>query len=132
MFVAWYCAVRLELTLKQIVVPIHSASNYIAVFEWSPTGGMVHLHYLLWTAGAPRFDVRAQRLVEQKEDLRKAGWVCGKALACKIEDIVQFYSNYISESNPNKTTDGGELESYVPEIVNNALPHTASLKEDEI
>ena len=44
LFVSWYCAVRLELTLKTLVVPIFGASNYVAVFEWSPTGGMLHLH----------------------------------------------------------------------------------------
>ena len=38
---------RLELTLKTLVVPVLGASNYVAVFEWSPTGGMVHLHYIL-------------------------------------------------------------------------------------
>ena len=47
LFVSWYCAVRLELTLKTLVVPIFGASNYVAVFEWSPTGGMVHLHCIL-------------------------------------------------------------------------------------
>ena len=36
LFVSWYCAVRLELTLKTLVVPIFGASNYVAVFEWSP------------------------------------------------------------------------------------------------
>ena len=36
LFVSWYCAVRLELTLKTLVVPILGASNYVAVFEWSP------------------------------------------------------------------------------------------------
>ena len=96
LFVAWYCAVRLELSLKQIVVPLHKASEYVAVFEWSPTGGMVHLHYILWVAGAPRFDVRAQQLTEQKKQLRRAGWVCGKALKCKIEDIIHFFSSFIS------------------------------------
>ena len=37
LFVAWYCAVRLELTLKTLVVPMFGASDYVAVFEWSPT-----------------------------------------------------------------------------------------------
>ena len=71
--VAWYCSVRLELTLKTIVVPLFGASAYVAVFEWSPTGGMVHLHYILWKPGAPRFDFRAQRLLERRDALRKAG-----------------------------------------------------------
>ena len=46
LFVAWYCSVRLELVLKTVVVPIFGAHAYVAVFEWSPTGGMVHLHYI--------------------------------------------------------------------------------------
>ena len=53
LFVAFYCSVRLELTLKSIVVPHFNASNYMGVFEWSPTGAMVHLHYILWRPGAP-------------------------------------------------------------------------------
>ena len=68
LFVAWYCAVRLELTMKTIVVPIFGASAYVAVFEWSPTGGMVHLHYILWRPGAPRFDIRAEQLQQHAED----------------------------------------------------------------
>ena len=63
LFVAWYCAVRLELTLKTLVVPVFGASNYVAVFEWSPTGGMVRLHFILWRSGAPRFDLQADKLL---------------------------------------------------------------------
>ena len=59
LFVAWYCAVRLELSLKTLVVPLVGAHSYCAVFEWSPTGGMVHVHYILWKSGAPRFDTQA-------------------------------------------------------------------------
>lgn len=122
----------MELSLKTIVVPVHGASAYVAVFEWSPTGGMVHIHYILWKAGAPRFDVRAEILTEQREALRRAGWVCGKELTCKIHDVVDFFSRYISEWNPNKTADGKEETSYIAERVNNALPHTASLSEREM
>ena len=59
LFVAWYGSVRLELVLKTVVVPIFGSHAYFGVFEWSPTGGMVHLHYVLWKSRAPRFDVRA-------------------------------------------------------------------------
>ena len=31
LFVAWYCAVRLELILKSVVVPLYGASTYVAV-----------------------------------------------------------------------------------------------------
>ena len=62
LFVSWYCAVRLELILKTVVVPLYGASAYIAVFEWSPTGGMVHLHYicLLYTSPSPRDRTRSR------------------------------------------------------------------------
>ena len=33
LFVSWYCAVRLELTLKALVVPIFGASNYVGFFD---------------------------------------------------------------------------------------------------
>ncbi len=69
LFVAWYCSVRLELTLKTIVVPIFGASACVAVFEWLPTGAMVRLHYILWKAGAPRFDLQAQSLEQRAERL---------------------------------------------------------------
>ena len=62
LFVSWYCALRLELTLKTIVVPTFGASAFFAVYEWSPTGAMVHVHYVLWKPGAPRFDLRAEKL----------------------------------------------------------------------
>ena len=104
LFVAWYCAVRLELTLKTMVVPIFGASNYVAVFEWSPTGGMVHLHYILWKRGAPRFDLRAEALVEKARQLRKGGLVAAaKVQTAKIDDVLDFFAQYISEWNPNKT-----------------------------
>ena len=51
LFVAWYCSVRLELLLKTVVVPIFGAHDYMGVFEWSPTGGMVHLHCVMWRPG---------------------------------------------------------------------------------
>ena len=35
LFVAWYCAVRLELALKAVAVPYFGASGYVGVFEWS-------------------------------------------------------------------------------------------------
>ena len=67
LFVAWYCAVRLEIGLKAVAVPYFGASGYVGVFEWSPTGGMVHLRYILWKRDAPRFDVRAEMLEQHAE-----------------------------------------------------------------
>ena len=54
LFVAWYCEVRLEPTLKTLVVPVFGASDYVAVFEWSPPGAMVHAHYILCRSVATR------------------------------------------------------------------------------
>ena len=93
---------RLELTLKTIVVPIFGASAYVAVFEWSPTGGMVHIHYVLWKPGAPRFDLRAEKLQEHAESLRKSGLLAAQFVRCKIDDVVDFFDEYVSEWNPNK------------------------------
>ena len=64
LFVAWYSAVRLELCLKTVVVPIFGAHAYVVVFEWSPTGGMVHLYYILWRPGAPCFDCAVSKCGE--------------------------------------------------------------------
>ena len=99
LFVSWYCAaVRLERTLKALVVPIFGASNYVAVFEWSPTGGMVHLHYILWKHGAPRFDLRAEQLVREARRLRKAGFVAvAQVRTVKIDDVMEFFARYVSE-----------------------------------
>ena len=102
LFVSWYNAVRLELALKAVVVPHFGASAYVAVFEWSPTGVMVHLHYILWKRGAPRFDLRAERLEQHAEELRKAGLVKQTRQPCKIDDVVDFFSRYVTEWNVNK------------------------------
>ena len=85
-----------------MAVPVFGASAYVAVFEWSPTGGMVHLRYVLWKQGAPRFDLRAERLQAHAEALRKAGLVAAGHARCKIDDVVDFFAEYISEWNPNR------------------------------
>ena len=132
LFVAWYGATRLELILKTVVVPLYGASNYVAVFEWSPTGGMVHLHYILWKQGAPRFDTIAEDLLTKAKVLRKAGLVAGGEVTCDIKYVVDFFSEYITEWNPNKTPQAEQKTSHVAEQVNEALPHTASLSTQEM
>ena len=97
LFVAWYCSVKLELTLKTVVVPIFGAHTYVAVYEWSPTGGMVHLHYILWKRGAPRFELHADALLARARLLRKAGLVAGGEVNCDIKYVVEFFSEYINE-----------------------------------
>ena len=135
LFVAWYCSLRLELVLKTVVVPTFGAHSYIAVYEWSPTGGMVHVHYVLWKSGAPRFDLRAQGLESLAASLRRAGWHAGPQVghdACKVDDVVEFFARYITEWNVNKTADGNDLQCHVAERVNQALPHTASYSEQSM
>jgi hypothetical protein len=132
LFVAWYGAVRLELILKTVVVPLYGASSYVSVFEWSPTGGMVHLHYILWKRGAPRFDTHAEDLLEKAKALRKAGLVAGGEVTCDIKYVVDFFADYVTEWNPNKTPQGEEKTSHVAEQVNETLPHTASLSTQEM
>ena len=63
---------------------------------------MVHLHYILWRPGAPRFDLRAEQLQRDAAALRKAGLVAAGAARCKIHDIIDFFAQYVSEWNPNK------------------------------
>ena len=140
LFVAWYSAVRLELSLKTVVVPVFGASDYVAVFEWSPTGGMVHLHYILWKRGAPRFDLRAERIVQQADALRKAGYVRGGEVQCPIADVVNFFAEYISEWNPNKKivdgapapVDEEEEAARIAQRVNQHHKHTASFSVEEM
>jgi hypothetical protein len=90
LFVSWYASVRLELVLKTLVVPQYGAEAYVAVFEWSPTGGMCHLHYILWKAGAPRFDLHAEDLMTRAAALRKAGLVAGGEVTCDIKYVVEY------------------------------------------
>ncbi len=68
---AFLVCVRMELVLKTVVVPILGASAYMAVPEWSPTGGMARFHYVIWKPGAPRFDLRAERLQRTMKEARK-------------------------------------------------------------
>ena len=114
LFVSWYCAVRLELTLKTLVVPIFGASNYVAVFQWSPTGGMLQLHYILWKHGVPRFDLRAEQLVQETERLRIGGLVAAAEVqTMKTDDVMEFFAQYVSKWNPNKEDAAEEKEEHV-------------------
>ena len=123
---------RQELVLKTVVVPICGAQSYIAVYEWSPTGGMVHVHYVLWISGAPRFDERARALEACAAALRKAGWHSGPLVEIKIDDVVEFFPKYMTEWNVNKDAAGNDLQCHVAERVNQSLPHTASRSEQEM
>ena len=109
LIVAWYAALRMELVLKSVVVPVFKANAYAAVFEWSPTGGMVHLHYILWKPSSPRFDLRSEDLVKQAKLLQRAGIVAAAEVNCKMDDVIDFFSEYINEWNPNKDDKGDDL-----------------------
>ena len=89
----------------------------------------MHLHYILWKPGAPRFDIRAEALQQQAEALRKAGLVGKVPAPCKVDDVIDFFTQYVSEGNPNKAADGGEDAGFVARRVNEQEPedHTASL-----
>ena len=132
LFVAWYCCVKLELVLKTVVVPIFGAHSYVAVYEWSPTGGMVHIHYILWKRGAPRFDLQSQDLLDKARALRKAGLVAGGNVTCDIKYVVDFFEQYINEWNPNKNTQGEEEVSQAALKVNETDTHTGALSLREI
>ena len=93
---------------------------------------MAHLHYILWKKGAPRFDMHAQDLLDKAAALRKAGLVAGGQVTCDIKYVVDFFADYITEWNPNKTAQGQEKKSHVAEDVNETLPHTASLSTQEM
>ena len=63
----------------------------------------MHLHYILWRDGAPRFDLRAEQLVQQARRLRKAGLVAAAQVRIvKIDDVMELFARYVSEWNPNK------------------------------
>ena len=69
-------------------------------------------------AGAPRFDVRGQEIQREAAQFRKAGFVASDITHCEIEDIVDFFTQYVSEYNPNKDWDGKEVINHVAERVN--------------
>ena len=125
LFVAWILATRLELIIKAVVVPLFGACDYAAVFEWSPTGGMLHLHYILWKPKSPRFDLRSELLVEKAKELQRAGVVAGAETHCDMSDIFDYFNEYINEWNPNKDQTGDTL----PEATDNTeqQDHPAAL-----
>ena len=113
-------------------MPVFGASAYVGVFERSPKGAMVHLHYILWKKGAPKFDLRAAQLKRDQEELRKLGVLSSGRIACPMKDVVEIFEKYISEWNPNKDLESKEEECHVAETVNRTQPHVASLTNKEM
>ena len=82
--------------------------------------------------GIDNFHVQAEKLTAQREEARRAGFLGGQVMDCKIGQVVDFFAKYINEWNPNKTSTGEEEVSHVAERVNETTPHTASLSEAEM
>ena len=95
---------------------------------------MLHLHYILWKHGAPRFDLRAEQLVREARRLRKAGLVAAaKVQSVNIDDVVDFFSTYVSEWNPNKDDAGKGKEEHVAERVHaENVRHTAATSVEDM
>ena len=95
---------------------------------------MVHLHYILWKNGAPRFDLRAEQLVEEARRLRKGGFVAAAQVqTVKIDDVMEFFARYVSEWNPNKDDAGVEKEEHVAYNANkDSVTHTAATSVEDM
>ena len=76
------------------------------------------LHYILWKSGVPRFDVRAEMLEQHAKKQRKAGLLAQQVQQCKIEDVVEFFTQYVTEWNVNYDDKGEPRGNYVAEKVN--------------
>ena len=92
----------------------------------------MHLHYILWKRGAPRFDLQAAALLDRAHALQKAGLVAGGEVSCDVKHVVDFFSDYINEWDPNKSCDGVQEGYHFAQRVNEASPHTASLPLAEL
>ena len=51
---AWFCALKLESLLKYCAKETLNLTDYIGIYEWSPTGAMLHLHFAGWRQDASR------------------------------------------------------------------------------
>ena len=94
----------------------------------------MHLHYILCKHGAPRFDLRAEQLVQAARRLRKGGLVAAAQVhTVKIDDVMEFFGRYVSEWNPNKDDAGEDKEDHVAEKVNReSVRHTAATSVEDM
>ena len=94
----------------------------------------MHLHYILWRHDAPRFDLRADDLVMRAKQLRKEGLVAAaRVQSVSIDDIMNLFSLYVSEWNPNKDDAGRCKEDHVAEKVNGeSVSHTAATSVEDM
>ena len=103
---AWYCALKLESLLKHCAAKILGLTDYIGVREWSPTGAMLHLHYVGWCKDAPRWGKVAADLKAQKSVFKKTGVMIDLLEADVIPIVVDFSDEKCSEWHPIKDVDG--------------------------
>ena len=95
-----------------------------------------------WRHGAPalhsleaacsRFDFQAEELANRAAALRRAGLIAGGEVQCDIRSIVDFFEQYITQWNPNKTEAGEEKASHVAEQVNETQEHTAAMSVEDL
>ena len=52
---AWFCALKLELMVHRVLHLGYGYDDFYGVYEWG-SGGIVHVHVLLWKRGLGRFD----------------------------------------------------------------------------
>ena len=93
---------------------------------------MVHLHYILWKRDAPRLDVRAEMLEQHAEKQRKAGLLAQQVQECKIDDVIDFFAQYVTEWDVSYDEKGEPKENFVPERLDQTLPHIASATNDQM
>ena len=110
--VEWYVNLKLEMVLrlaKQLIArrrgagPDSSPGDHFCAWEWG-SGGMTHLHCVIWTDGSPRLDG-----VAADEKARAASGRPGLLLETEVaERMAAYFDEYISEVNPGKPQFGQE------------------------
>ena len=94
-YVAFFSALRLELTFKYLMVYMLELDDYYCVFEWG-SGGVLHLHCILWNFKSQYLD--KWDLEEQKNKKRFS--------RRKIRRIAAFFNAHVSEWHLGKDVDG--------------------------
>ena len=64
--------------------------------------------------------------------MRKAGLLASTVQICKIHDVVDFFTQHVTEWNVNYDDKGDELVNTVAARVNQDAPHTASWTVQEM
>ena len=116
--VAYFSSLLLELVLKYLMVDMLDLEDYYCVFEWG-SGGVLHLHCLLWNFKSERLDDFDLQEYSRKHRISKR----------KIRKLANFFNMHVSEWNLGKKDDGSW--KYLPtDDANN--PHPASISKQEL